>query len=198
MHTGRFVRRCRCTTATPVDCRTCAMQRLPLWIRGGDATPVSRLGEGARTRVCADAEGEEEAAVLQRQMYGLTTRTRRHTDAHVHTHAHTRTLSTFQVYVYPLSAEKESKLPAVYRAVRDAIRRGPYATTDPDEACLFVPSVDVSCWCEGKDFARFCLAAVALHAGDATRWCSFADSFRSCSLRLLWLRLHARHILWQH
>jgi glucuronyl/N-acetylglucosaminyl transferase EXT1 len=37
---------------------------------------------------------------------------------------------------------------AVYTAIRAIIQNTPYYTHDPSEACLFVPSVDVSCWCE--------------------------------------------------
>ncbi|EGD77630.1 hypothetical protein PTSG_08724 [Salpingoeca rosetta] len=39
-------------------------------------------------------------------------------------------------------------LPAIYRAIRTAIRDGPYSTDDPSRACLLVPGTDVSCWCE--------------------------------------------------
>ncbi|EGD76928.1 hypothetical protein PTSG_07269 [Salpingoeca rosetta] len=59
-----------------------------------------------------------------------------------------RTCSSFKVYVYPLTTDEEAALPAIYRAIRTAIRDGPYSTDDPSKACLFVPSTDVSCWCE--------------------------------------------------
>jgi hypothetical protein len=34
----------------------------------------------------------------------------------------------------------------IYNAVIDALQDSPYITTDPDEACVLIPSVDVSCW----------------------------------------------------
>ncbi|EGD79554.1 hypothetical protein PTSG_10121, partial [Salpingoeca rosetta] len=46
------------------------------------------------------------------------------------------------------SSFKRPSLPAIYRAIRTAIRDGPYSTDDLSKACLFVPSTDVSCWCE--------------------------------------------------
>ncbi|EGD79836.1 hypothetical protein PTSG_13001 [Salpingoeca rosetta] len=36
---------------------------------------------------------------------------------------------------------------AIYRAIRTAIRDGPYSTDDLSRACLFVPCTDISCWC---------------------------------------------------
>mmetsp|Transcript_821 Transcript_821/g.2728 ORF Transcript_821/g.2728 Transcript_821/m.2728 type:complete len:953 (-) Transcript_821:2162-5020(-) len=51
----------------------------------------------------------------------------------------------FKVFLYP---GPEGKLPAVYQAVRNAIRSLPYVTLDPSEAAVFVPDIDVSCWCE--------------------------------------------------
>lgn len=66
-----------------------------------------------------------------------------------------RTCSKFKVYLYPLNPEAESRLAPIYREVRRIIAEGPYATTDPAEACVFVPSVDVSCWCENCLFGAY-------------------------------------------
>jgi hypothetical protein len=47
-----------------------------------------------------------------------------------------------------MTDEEVKKLTTIYRHVRQIALSSPYITTDPSEACLFVPSVDVSCWCE--------------------------------------------------
>jgi hypothetical protein len=53
----------------------------------------------------------------------------------------------FKVYTYP-SALESDKQPAIHKAVRQIMMDSPYATPDPAEACVIVPDIDVSCWCE--------------------------------------------------
>ncbi len=51
----------------------------------------------------------------------------------------------FKVYVYPVN---NVSLSVVQQEILSIVQRSPYYTRDPEEACLFVPSVDTSCWCE--------------------------------------------------
>lgn len=46
----------------------------------------------------------------------------------------------FRVYVYP--NQQGTKMSPLFEAVLNVIRSSPYLTSDPDEACLFVPSFD--------------------------------------------------------
>ena len=52
----------------------------------------------------------------------------------------------FKVYIYPQLNGEDIR--PVYAAILDTIRRSPYFTEDPAEACIFIPAFDVSCWCE--------------------------------------------------
>ncbi|KAL5110192.1 Exostosin-1b [Taenia crassiceps] len=49
--------------------------------------------------------------------------------------------SKFKVYVYP-DDPRASEVSANYKKILDAIRRSPFYTANPREACLFVPSLD--------------------------------------------------------
>ena len=46
----------------------------------------------------------------------------------------------FKVYVYP--TQPDAKISPLYEQVLSVIRSSPYSTSDPEEACVFVPSLD--------------------------------------------------------
>ena len=48
----------------------------------------------------------------------------------------------FKVYVYPSSGSNQPTS-ALYKKIVDAIRDSPFYTSDPAQACLFVPNIDV-------------------------------------------------------
>lgn len=77
-----------------------------------------------------------------------------------------RRRSDFKMFVYPSTLQQRSNMAAVYMAIRQTLMRMPYLTTDPEEACLFIPAVDVSCWCETCLFGAFAGIIDRKHPGS--------------------------------
>ena len=78
------------------------------------------------------------------------------------------TADNFKIYMYPWTEEEENQASRVYRAIRQTISRSPYITHNPDEACLFIPSVDVSCWCETCLYGAYDGEITAMHPVSKT------------------------------
>lgn len=86
----------------------------------------------------------------------------------------------FRLFVYP-SAE-EGKLPAVYQAVRAALMASPYRTLDPNDASIFIPDTDVSCWCESCFGNKRPLEAPARRARNVTARLQLLQYWGMCFL----------------
>lgn len=69
----------------------------------------------------------------------------------------------FKIFMYPRT---DRKISAVYHAIYNVLSKLPYVTRDPSEASLFIPGVDVSCWCESclgsRDFNEMSSESIAL------------------------------------
>eukprot|EP00042_Codosiga_hollandica_P054693 m.746970 g.746970 ORF g.746970 m.746970 type:complete len:366 (+) comp58961_c0_seq1:320-1417(+) len=76
------------------------------------------------------------------------------------------TQKPFKVYIYPSTLDQRNRMARVYLAIRGIIHNTPYATPDPSEASLFVPSVDVSCWCEACLYGAFDNVIDSMHSGS--------------------------------
>ena len=48
----------------------------------------------------------------------------------------------FKVYVYPAIKDNDVFMSSMYEDILDTVRKSEYATSDPEEACIFVPSLD--------------------------------------------------------
>lgn len=95
----------------------------------------------------------------------------------------------FKVYTAPLP-EGSVEPAAIYKHVRDVMMNSPYATPDPSEACVIIPAIDVSCWCETCMYPTYGTNLHRMHPNSAAIQ-------RNLSNSNLWGTSGARHMLFE-
>ena len=96
----------------------------------------------------------------------------------------------FKVYAYPSNPTIQNHYPAVHRAVRNIMLRSPYATPDPNEACVIIPDIDVTCWCESCLYGAYGNNLQRMHPVSA----ALQDNLTKLAL---WPKHSARHLIFE-